>query len=90
MVYSGTTPVSSVRWEALREGLNDVKYIDVLRSAIAAAKQAGRDAVAVGQAEALIDEALKSVTEDDVSKPEAPDVYRERMVAMILRLESSR
>lgn len=90
VVYSGTTPVSSVRWEALREGLNDVKYIDVLRSAIAAAKQAGRDAVAIGQAEALIDEALKSVTEDDVSKPEAPDVYRERMVAMILRLESSR
>lgn len=86
VVYSGPSPVASVRWEALREGLNDVKYIVVLRRAITAAKDSGRDGAMISEAESLVARAIQAVTEDDVTQPESPDAYRERIAAMILAL----
>ena len=89
-IYSGPTPVSSVRWEALREGMNDIKYLAVLRREIEAAQAAGRGAdPCVQTAERLAEEAVQTVTEAD-SSPELADTYRRRVAEMILELRSPR
>jgi hypothetical protein len=89
VVYSGPAPVSSVRWEALREGMNDVKYLAVLRREIEAARAAGRAAdPRVAAAESLAEEAVKTVTEAGF-QPELADEYRGRVADMILELRRS-
>ncbi|MCX5757848.1 MAG: DUF4091 domain-containing protein [Candidatus Hydrogenedentes bacterium] len=51
LVYPGELPVPSVRWEALRDGLEDVVAMHVLAKAIADARGKGTDADFVKEAE---------------------------------------
>lgn len=48
-------PVSSIRWEMLREGLEDFEYFQMLREAIDGARQAGRDPATLERFERLLD-----------------------------------
>ena len=52
-------PVSSIRLEQAREGVEDYEYLTLLQQRIAAAKKAGR---ATAEAEAVLDEAAGLVT----------------------------
>ena len=47
-------PVSSIRWEMLREGLEDYEYFWLLRDAVAHARKAKVDSPALAEAEALL------------------------------------
>jgi hypothetical protein len=80
--YPGPRPVPGIRWEAVREGLNDVKYLIVLKEEIARAKKAGRPAAA---AEELLSRALAEVNAKSLDASLAP-AYREKIAAMILEL----
>ena len=81
-VYPGPRPIPSIRWEAVREGLNDVKYMTVLKDEIARAKKAGRPTAA---AEDLLAKALSEVNAKSLDASLAP-AYREKIAAMILEL----
>lgn len=60
LIYpSASGPVSSVRLEQAREGVEDYEYFHLLQQRIDAAKQAGRDATA---AQAVLNEATALVT----------------------------
>ena len=47
-------PVNSIRWEMLREGIEDYEYFKLLESGIAKAKRAGKSAALIAQAEKLL------------------------------------
>jgi hypothetical protein len=51
LVYPGTLPVPSVRWEAVRDGLEDIAAMALLKGAIALRKRDGAKADLVRQAE---------------------------------------
>ena len=51
-MYPGILPVPSVRWEAVRDGLEDIAAMKLLERAIAAAKTNPSKAALVRQAEA--------------------------------------
>ena len=51
LVYPGTLPVPSVRWEAVRDGLEDVAAMKILEGRMAAHKAAGTKADIVAEAE---------------------------------------
>jgi len=51
LVYPGELPVPSARWEAVRDGLEDVAAMELLEQRIAACRQAGTNAALVAQAE---------------------------------------
>jgi len=92
-VYLGPTgPVSTRRWEATREGIQDFELLWMLREAARRDGDAGRADLA------LIDEAVSYVTKgqervSDISRqvePICPDydrwmAYRERIVQALLR-----
>jgi hypothetical protein len=82
-VYPGPRPVPSIRWEAVREGMNDVKYLVVLQEQIARLKKAGKP---VAEAEALLASALQVVNKNSLDASLAP-AYREKAAAMILTLQ---
>lgn len=84
VVYSGVEPVPSIRWEGLREGMNDIKYISLLKEKIEYAKSRGMIEIA-GEAEKLLENALKNVTEKR-SDFNLADNYREKIAEMIVRL----
>jgi len=84
VVYSGVEPVPSIRWEGLREGMNDIKYISLLKEKIEYAKSRGMIEIA-GEAEKLLENALKDVTEKR-SNFNLADNYREKIAEMIVRL----
>jgi len=81
VVYPGENPITSYRWEAMREGINDVKYIECLKQEIKKSKNEKKKK----DAEQLIDEFLRDVTENN----ENPDIvynYRKKIVEKILDL----
>lgn len=88
VVYSGPKPVTTPRWEGLREGMNDVKYFEVLRQQIANARQNKVSEDLISEAENMIGTALKEITEK-IENPELPLVWREKIVEMILKLRQS-
>ncbi len=49
-----TGPVDSIRWEILREGMEDYEYFYMLKGLIAKAKIAGADSSAIAEAESLL------------------------------------
>lgn len=49
-----TGPVNSLRWEMLREGLEDYEYFYLLRQLVEQRRAAGDDSAAVREAEALL------------------------------------
>ena len=88
VVYSGPEPVTTPRWEGLREGMNDVKYCEVLRQEIEKARQNKVSEVMITEAENMINIALKEITEK-IENPDLPIVWREKFVEMILKLRQS-
>lgn len=88
VVYSGPEPVTTPRWEGLREGMNDVKYFEALKKEIEKAKENKVDETLIKDAEGMIEKALIEITE----KIENPDTYlfwREKIVETILKLRES-
>lgn len=63
LVYPGELPVPSVRWEAVRDGLEDVAAIALLEQQIARHRQAGTKTNLVQQAEAAVRIAERDVME---------------------------
>jgi len=84
-ILPGPRPVPTIRWEAVRDGLNDVKYLVVLTEEIARAKQAGRP---TDRAEALREAALREVNENSLDASLAP-AYRTKIASMILELQKN-
>lgn len=80
-------PVGSLRWEMLREGIEDVDYLHILRRAIEA-NVAGADADLLARARSLL-EVPESITKDmtHFTKDSRPIYERRRAIAeMIERL----
>lgn len=80
-------PVNSLRWEMLREGMEDYEYLALLRARIAAAREAGISEADLAEAEALLtvpDEISASMTSYTIdSKP----IYeRRRQIAEAIEL----
>ena len=55
-----TEPIDGIRWELIREGIEDHKYVTLLRQEIAKAREAGR-AEAADTAQAVLDRIWKEV-----------------------------
>lgn len=77
LVYPGELPVPSVRWEAVRDGLEDVAAMALLERRIADRKQAGTPSELVAQAEAALAMARRDVMElSDEAFTESRDFLR--------------
>ncbi len=63
LVYPGVLPVSSVRWEALRDGVEDVAALSLLKAAVEAQRSNEGKRELVAQAEALLRNAAVDVME---------------------------
>ena len=78
LVYPGETPVPSVRWEAVRDGLEDVAAIALLEQEMRRHRQAGTRADLVRHAEARLRIALRDVMElSDETYVESRDFLRQ-------------
>lgn len=97
-------PISTIEWEALREGIDDFRYVYTLERAIARAREGGStDAVRLAKdAERLLDELREDIVADlheyerrgvnfhtDSIWPAATyDDWRRRISQMIVRIQS--
>ena len=63
LVYPGERPVPSVRWEALRDGMEDVAAMALLEERMAAHRRAGTKRDVVTEAEKYLAAALREVLE---------------------------
>lgn len=88
IVYSGPEPVTTPRWEGLREGMNDVKYFEVLKAEIAATRARGAPPETIAAAEQMIELALKEITEK-FEDPEVIFAWREKIALAILDLRDA-
>lgn len=78
LVYPGTTPVPSVRWEAARDGLEDVAAMALLEERIKAHRQTGNRTALVEEAEAALRVALCDIMElSDETFIESRDYLRQ-------------
>ena len=78
LVYPGELPVPSVRWEAVRDGLEDVSAIALLEQAIQPRKLSGRRSELVEQGEEVLRIALRDIMElSDEAFVESRDFLRE-------------
>jgi len=84
-------PVSSIRWEMLREGLEDFEYFWMLREAIERARRAGNNTAAVDGAERLltIPEAIIADKTHFTHDPQPLHAHRERIAEAIERLSAA-
>ncbi|MCX7888063.1 MAG: DUF4091 domain-containing protein, partial [Verrucomicrobiae bacterium] len=82
-------PVNSIRWELLREGIEDYEYFALLDDAIAAAKKRGVDARLIQQAEQLAQVPDSVITDDKTYSYDPQPLYqhRRRVAEMIERLQ---
>jgi len=62
-MYPGDRPIPSPRWEALRDGIEDVTALQMLEQAIGRHRRAGTRAALVAEAEAEVRTALADVME---------------------------
>jgi hypothetical protein len=77
LVYPGELPVPSVRWEAVRDGLEDVAAIALLEQQIIRHRQAGTSPDLVQQAERTLQIALRDIMElSDETFVESRDFLR--------------
>jgi hypothetical protein len=83
-----TGPVSSLRWEMLREGLEDYEYFVLLDQLIAGAKKAGADAALIAEAQRLAAVPDRVITDDKTysADPQPLHARRTEMAEMIERL----
>jgi outer membrane protein assembly factor BamB len=78
LVYPGDTPVPSVRWEAVRDGLEDAAAMALLRQAIKENRAAGTRADLVAQAEEALRIACNDVLQlSDAAYVESRDYLAE-------------
>jgi hypothetical protein len=78
LVYPGELPVPSVRWEAVRDGLEDVAAIVLLEDQIQRHRQAGTKSELVQEAEATLRIALRDIMElSDESFVQSRDFLRQ-------------
>jgi outer membrane protein assembly factor BamB len=63
LVYPGELPVPSVRWEAVRDGMEDVAAIALLEQRMEAHRRAGTKAEVVAQAGAALRRALQDIAD---------------------------
>jgi len=78
LVYPGDTPVPSARWEAVRDGLEDVAAITLLEQQIQRHRRAGTQKELVQEAEEKLRIALRDVMElSDEAFVESRDFLRE-------------
>jgi len=78
LVYPGELPVPSVRWEAVRDGLEDIAAISLLEAQIQRHRQAGTKGELVEKAEETLRLALRDVMElSDETFVESRDFLRE-------------
>jgi hypothetical protein len=78
LVYPGDLPVPSARWEAVRDGLEDIAAIALLEAQIQRHRQAGTRSELVQQAEQTLRVALRDVMElSDEPFVESRDFLRE-------------
>ena len=77
LVYPGQLPVASVRWEAVRDGLEDVSAIALLEQAIRRHRQAGTKRELVEQAGEELRIAMRDIMElSDEAFVESRDFLR--------------
>jgi hypothetical protein len=77
LVYPGELPVPSARWEAVRDGLEDVAALTLLEEHLKRHRQAGTRSELVRQAEQTIQRALRDVLElSDEAFVESRDYLR--------------
>ncbi|MCI0491902.1 MAG: DUF4091 domain-containing protein [Planctomycetes bacterium] len=78
LVYPGELPVPSVRWEAVRDGLEDAAAIVLLEDQIQRHRQAGTKSELVQEAEATLRIALRDIMElSDESFVQSRDFLRQ-------------
>ncbi len=78
-------PTSSVRWEASREGSEDYRYMQMLDSLIAEAREAGH-ADAADKARAVVDGAMAAVLGDQSDRSLA-DAQHAKLLAAMMHLQ---
>jgi len=81
-------PVPSIRWELLRDGIEDYEYFYLLRSEIARLKQAGADPKAYQEAEKLLEvppDVCTGLTQF-ATTPEPIHAHRAKLAAAIEKL----
>jgi hypothetical protein len=84
-------PLDSMRWELIREGMEDARYVNLLRALIAQAREKGlKDAA--GKAQAVLDGIWAEVfpTLNDYAPPYGKIVEsREKIAAAVLELQAA-
>ena len=86
--YEG--PVSSIRWEMLREGLEDYEYFWLLKERIDQAQKAGVDTALLNQARRLLivpDDVSRSITQFSTTSGPLYE-HRVKLARMIIKLGS--
>lgn len=84
-----TGPVSSIRWEMLREGLEDYEYFWLLREAVDKAEKVGKHAELMDKATALLEVGPDIVT-DKTHFTTNPQLLYQRRIAVAEMIESLR
>ena len=81
-------PVNSVRWEILREGIEDYEYFVILDRLVSEARAKGADAKLVAEAEGLlsIPSTIFKSGQDYTKDPQDLLRYRDKVAAMIEKL----
>jgi hypothetical protein len=91
LAYPGPDgPIPTQRWEAIRKGIQDGRYIYTLQARIAEAKKTGQAAQAVAAAEALLNEIRDAVPVRSTYDQDGPwkgpeyDAFRRRLAQAIM------
>jgi hypothetical protein len=82
-------PISSVRWENLRDGMEDYEYFWLLAQAVGQAEKRGADAGLLAEARALlkVPEAISKDLTHFTTDPRPILAHRDRLARMIERLQ---
>jgi len=84
-------PVNSIRWEMLREGIEDYEYFWMLKEKVKRLKESGGDSALLAEAEGLLnvpEVVVKSMTEFAID-PQPIYTHREKMARMIEKLQNT-
>ena len=79
-------PIGSIRFECLKLGITDVKYLDKLSEVLKAAKAAGRDDEIVKEAEALLRNGPAKAVRTQSHNSDITDEIRQQVINLILQL----
>jgi Carbohydrate family 9 binding domain-like/Glycoside hydrolase 123, catalytic domain len=82
-------PVTSVRLELLREGMDDIKYIARLRALIAQARGRGVAVDLAARADQFLETSIKRVVVNEYHREGLADEIRQQAARLILALQSA-